>query len=210
MAGAGSPWYVSALWPFPHIFNIVQRPEKEKAPKPEAEATLDAIGNLTSFAACFRNFLLAYFCIYTLYDDEKSPYPAFGPGKTLRLSWMLPILIRNLVGTWVICGLWDWFLYFSPLKEKLAKFKVNQQYPSWSQFKHDAAYTTLASVIATGLEVLMCWGWANEYFSFTRYVSDAPVVTLIAALTTTHWRIPHFHLMHRMMVRIRGCSGVLA
>ena len=35
---------------------------------------------------------------------------------------MMPIVIRNLIGTLVICGFWDWLLYFSPLKSKFHKF----------------------------------------------------------------------------------------
>ena len=27
-------------------------------------------------------------------------------------------MTRNILGTWVVCGLWDWVLYFSPLKER--------------------------------------------------------------------------------------------
>ena len=79
-------------------------------------------------------------------------YPAFGPGKDFTLDWMLLIVARNLVATWIICGFWDWFLYFSPLQvrilliykisklfqAKLAKYKMNPQYPSFNQIKHDA------------------------------------------------------------------------
>ena len=43
-------------------------------------------------------------------------YPAFGPGKEFHLDWMALIVARNLIATWVICGFWDWFLYFSPLQ----------------------------------------------------------------------------------------------
>ena len=43
-------------------------------------------------------------------------YPAFGPGKDFTLDWMLLIVARNLLATWLICGFWDWFLYFSPLQ----------------------------------------------------------------------------------------------
>jgi len=38
---------------------------------------------------------------------------------------MWPLLARNILGTWLIAGLWDWFLYFGPLKEKLSKYKLN-------------------------------------------------------------------------------------
>ena len=54
------------------------------------------------------------------------------------------------MATLAICGFWDWFLYFSPLKEKLHKYKMNPVYPSMKQFRHDATYTTLASVWASG------------------------------------------------------------
>ena len=91
----------------------------------------------TAAIAGFRNFVLAYACIYMLYDEEN-PYPAFGPAKELKLSWMMPIIIRDLIATAVICGFWDWFLYFSPAKEKLHKYKINHIYPSMHQIKHDA------------------------------------------------------------------------
>ena len=45
-------------------------------------------------------------------------YPAFGPGKDFSMDWMLLIVARNLIAAWVICGFWDWFLYFSPLQVK--------------------------------------------------------------------------------------------
>ena len=48
-------------------------------------------------------------------------YPAFGPAVTWSWEWMWPILLRNVIGTWLICGGWDWLLYFSPLSKKLEK-----------------------------------------------------------------------------------------
>jgi len=38
---------------------------------------------------------------------------------------MWPLMARNLIGTMLLCGLWDWILYFSPLKDRLHDFKVN-------------------------------------------------------------------------------------
>ena len=43
---------------------------------------------------------------------------------TLRLDWILPMLMRNVLACWAICGFWDWFLYLSPWQKKLHKFKV--------------------------------------------------------------------------------------
>ena len=53
-----------------------------------------------------------------------SVYPAFGPAETWSWTWIWPILLRNIIGTWLICGGWDWLLYFSPLSEKLKKVLV--------------------------------------------------------------------------------------
>ena len=45
-------------------------------------------------------------------------------GETLQLNWIVPILTRNVLACWAICGFWDWFLYLSPWQKKLSKFKV--------------------------------------------------------------------------------------
>lgn len=45
-------------------------------------------------------------------------------GEKLSFDWIFSILMRNIVGTWIICGGWDWILYFSPISEKFKPFKV--------------------------------------------------------------------------------------
>ena len=71
---------------------------------------------LTACVAGLRNYGIACFLIYRIYDAEN-PYPGFSKrAKSYSLDWVLPILTRNLIGTLLICGFWDWFLYFSPLK----------------------------------------------------------------------------------------------
>ena len=91
------------------------------------------VGHLTSMAAATRSWALAYLCIFHLpqqFGQVGNPtrllwslvstliqvYPAFGPGKDFSMDWMLLIVGRNLIATWIICGFWDWFLYFSPLQ----------------------------------------------------------------------------------------------
>jgi len=107
--------------------------------------------------------------------------------------------LRNIIGTWLVCGLWDWFLYFSPFQEKLHKYKVNHVYPSMRQFRHDAFYTTLASCWAACIEIGLCHGWATGSIPMQRDLSETPVRNLLIALTITHWRMSHFHLIHRVM-----------
>ena len=149
--------------------------------------------------AATRSFGLAWLCIYYLPGLIGQEYPAFGPAKQLAWSWMWPILARNLVATWVICGFWDWFLYFSPLKDKLHKYKMNPVYPSMEQFKHDAFFTSLASCLAAVIEIVLCHYWATGQLLMQRNLSEAPVLNTFLALTVNHWRIPHFYITHRFM-----------
>ena len=76
---------------------------------------------------------------------------------------------------------------------------MNQKYPSMSQFKHDAFYTTLTSCWAACIEVLLCHMWAKGTLTMQHDLRDTPVRNIILALSITHLRIPHFHAMHRMM-----------
>ena len=98
------------------------KPNDEKVPPNVALGKLAFIDHMTAFCAALRSFTLAYLAIYGLYDGYD--YPAFGGGKNMEWSWMKPILLRNTIVTLVTCGFWDWFLYFSPLKDKLHKYKV--------------------------------------------------------------------------------------
>ena len=199
MAGAGAPFYMPAFWPFGNLAYTISKPNDEKPAVNKAMPYLDIWGHLTSMVAATRSFGLALLCIYYLPGLMGQEYPAFGPGRQLSWSWMWPILARNLVATWIICGFWDWFLYFSPMKDKLHKYKMNPVYPSMKQFKHDAFYTTLASCFAAVIEITLCHFWATGRLSMDRNLMDAPLWNAFLAITITHWRIPHFHLMHRAM-----------
>jgi len=150
-------------------------------------------------AAAARSWTLAYLCIYYLPQKFGMVYPAFGPAKEFTLDWTMHILARNLIATWVICGFWDWFLYFSPIQQKLHKYKMNPVYPSFAQIKHDALVTTSASCAAAGIEIILCHLWATGKLTLTTTMSDAPYLNLAMALLLTHYRIPHFHLIHRAM-----------
>jgi len=200
MAGAGQPWYMPLTWPLGHIGTAVSKPEEDKdIPKPSATPYLTLVGHLTSMAAATRSWALAYLCIFHLPQQFGQVYPAFGPGKEFHLDWMALIVARNLIATWVICGFWDWFLYFSPLQAKLAKYKMNPQYPSFNQIKHDAMVTTSASCCGAAVEILLCHLWAVNKLPAFQPLSEAPVMNLMFALLVTHYRIPHFHAMHRAM-----------
>jgi hypothetical protein len=146
-------------WPIGHVSSAISKTGNEKPPPLSATADLDMVGHATSFVAATRSFLFALGAIYGLYDGFD--YPAFGAAKTFAASWMIPILVRNLAATWLICGFWDWFLYFSPFAKKLAKYKFNPRYPSTRQMLHDASWTTCATLTGTALEIVLCHLWAT-------------------------------------------------
>ena len=165
------------------------------------------IGHLTSFAAAARSFAIAV-CIITVLHDEENPYPAYGPAREFKTEWILPLVFRNVLATWAICGFWDWFLYFSPLKEKLHKLKLNPKYPSFHQMKHDAFWTTMATLCASGIEIALCHLWATGRLSMSHDLWSP--TTLLWAITITHWRVPHFWVIHRSMHpwRVEGIPDV--
>merc|ERR1712113_1173563 len=117
---------------------------------------------------------------------------------------MWPIILRDLVATWLICGCWDFLLYFGfgfqSLKERLSKNKMNPKYPSNHQIAHDAIVTTMASLTGAAIEIMCCHFWCTGFFpKFNPDLMANPLWTGLWAITITHWRIPHFWLVHRMM-----------
>ena len=115
MAGAGQPWYMPGLWPVGHVTSALSRPDDEKAKEPSTKPIVDFKDAAATTTSGFRAFAVAYFCMFKLYNSEN-PYPGFGGAKVLHFDWMFPILLRNWIGTLLVCGFWDWFLYFSPLR----------------------------------------------------------------------------------------------
>lgn len=195
MAAAGAPWYMPLLWPFGHVYNVLNGKSISTERPALSDGGLDIWGHLTSFAAAARNFGLAYACVYYV----NAPYPAFGRAAVYEMSWMLPIIARNIAGAWLIAGTWDWLLYFSPLTTRLQPFKFNPKRPSTQQLLHDAFWTTTAVVSAAAIEIWLCHMWASGAIAFQHSLMDTPVQNMLWILFVTHWRIPHFHLMHRAM-----------
>ena len=56
-----------------------------------------------------------------------------------------------------------------------------------------------ASCFAACIEILLCHGWASGRLQLVTSLGEAPATNLVLALLLTHYRIPHFHLMHRAM-----------
>lgn len=200
MAGAGQPFYMPLTWPFGHLHSAITRSADDVAPTPKASPDLDLTGHLTSCFGAARSFAMAYACIYYVYGADAegaSLYPAFGAAAAgYEWSWIAPIVLRNVAAAWLICGCWDWFLYFSPLAAKLHKYKLNPKYPPTGQIAHDAAMTTLAVLTAAACEAYQCHQWAKGAVAFTPLWSAKSALWILG---TTHWRVPHFYFVHRGM-----------
>jgi sterol desaturase/sphingolipid hydroxylase (fatty acid hydroxylase superfamily) len=85
------------------------------------------------------------------------------------------------------------------MKDKLTKYKLYPQYPSWKQFQHDAFWTTTSVVFAACIEIGLCHLWASGRLPYQKDMWETPITNLAWILLITHWRIPHFYVMHRLM-----------
>jgi sterol desaturase/sphingolipid hydroxylase (fatty acid hydroxylase superfamily) len=188
------------IWPIPHLFTFfVTKPPPIKPKVISGALDNDITMHLSTCAAALRSCLQAYAAMYLLFDGESgsNAYPAFRQGLRFDIAWMLPILLRNLLAAWIICGFWDWYLYFSPMSRSLHKHKMTDLIPTTKQILHDAFHTTIATVCGSGVEVLMCYGWANGILPM--HNASVLWLTIVAGLLTTHWRVNHFYLVHRML-----------
>jgi hypothetical protein len=83
-------------------------------------------------------------------------------------------------------GVWDWLLYFSPLKERMSPYKFNKRYPKWGQIQRDIFWTFCATLLASVQEVLLMRWWCSGTFKSALF-GTAP-----AGETTVPWDIPFF------------------
>jgi len=69
-----------------------------------------------------------------------------------------------------------------------------------SQFRHDGFWTFHSVFYNTGFECFLLHRWANGtiegvYFNFW----EKTTYSLLILLSTSYWRIVHFHIIHRLM-----------
>lgn len=195
------------LWPLPNVAKAMadeSAAATTKSPeRKEVMPFLDVTGHIMVIMGSIRAFAIAYAVVYY---SSRSEYPVFGQASTLSMTWALPIVARNVLATWVICGFWDWFLYCSPLKEKLKPYKLNPVYPGTSQFVHDATYTTGATLIASLMEILYCYSVCQGWLTIDNSEPLDSWANLLWIMGTAHIRQPHFYSIHRVMHpwRLRG------
>ena len=65
---------------------------------------------------------------------------------------------------------------------------------------HDAFYSSIATFCASAIEIVLCYGWANDYIHIRhRNLSDNIILYIVMAIGISHMRKPHFYITHRVM-----------
>merc|ERR1711962_1641904 len=91
---------------------------------PPAKPFGDLLDHLRTCLGSIRSFLVAYVIVFYIHGDD---YPAFGAATTLSWSWMWPLLVRNILSAWAVCGFWDWLMYLSPLAARCQVVKLRER-----------------------------------------------------------------------------------
>lgn len=192
-------FYSLGTWPMDHILSLFGIEKLSPGTRFEPPPAIPFGGVKEHLSCCLgslRSFLIAMFVIYFVHDD----YFELIDGKKLQLadfSWQWPIFLRNLIGCWIICGGWDYFLYFSSFAEMMRPYKIYDKYPTMKQFRHDAFWTTIGTVCASLLEISYLYLSSNQFYS-VNLRTQLQTTDLIWIFFGTHIREPHDYFRHRL------------
>merc|ERR1719427_2177807 len=107
------------LFPLPNLLATAKLTPSSSKPAPQPILpTLGVADYVALVATSVRASALAYMVVFLV----SPSYPGLLGGRALGplASWAPALLARNLAATWAVCGLWDWILYLSPLRDRLA------------------------------------------------------------------------------------------
>jgi len=115
-------------------------------------------------------------------------------------GWVARIALRDLLLMVIVCGGWNWVEYCSPLKERLAPWKINSSYPDNAQMRRDMFWTTSATLLATVQEVMLMRWWAGGYFKGALFGSptaeeSVPVSTFFGTKETAIYSTPEMPMV---------------
>lgn len=193
MSSNGAFWPVGNLWLMKTLPADHKPSDEYKQLQPHQRSVKDVFNTVIGLTP---KILLAW----ALLPSFMAPL-ASGAAAHISLSWMLPIVLRDLAGSFAICFLWEYVLYQSPLRSKLHKYKMNAEYPRPAQIRHDQFHTFFCVLCASAIEITTMHLYATGRFAggMTAFFGVAVASNLAWVLTTTYWRLTHFWLVHRMM-----------
>ena len=122
-------------WPLRNIYNMATVDPKEDPAKHDLKGSFSG-GELQPYhaptdylavqASTLPKIGIAVLCyVYTVDMEAAAAGYDFSVG-----GWMAKVLFRDLFLMLAVAGVWDWILYFSPLKDRLSPYKFNSKYPS--------------------------------------------------------------------------------
>ena len=94
-------------------------------------------------------------------------------------GWVAKVFLRDLFLMVAIAGVWDYLLYFSPLKQRLAPYKFNSAYPQTSQLARDIFWTLSATLLGSVQEVVLMRWWASGQFKAALFGTPPPAETFV-------------------------------
>ena len=158
-----------AAWPWRNVYNMANANPKGDGQKRSVSGDfsggkLKPTHGLADYVAVQPGSLpkirIAILCWQYTVDIEGAP-----KGYDWSLDgWVMQIVLRDLFLMIAVAGIWDYILYFSPLKDRLRPYKFNSKYPPLSQIKRDAFWTFSATLLASAQEVLLMRWWAGGNF----------------------------------------------
>ena len=122
-----APLVGNLSWPVAHFLALAGVDHKMTVLKPEPAVPFSNFaGHFNATQNALRAFFLACFTIYWIHGGEDGyGYPAYGRAATWEISWMWPILVRNLIGCYAVCAGWDYVLLYSSLKPYFQPYKLS-------------------------------------------------------------------------------------
>ena len=149
-------------------------------------------------------FIVAYFS-YQYTFPMKEAAKNFALDKP-TVSWMLKILLRNLLLEIVLIGGWHWYLYERKTKQSkvLASIKFNKknQYERPENLRREKLFTTLGFLMSTLYEIVVIRLWSTNNSWIKPYYTDFfqyPMWSIFHLLIIGYWRDLHFYFCHRFM-----------
>jgi hypothetical protein len=115
------PWFAPIFWPLANLLAFLRivysncDSDHHQKHNLEAYPFFSLRDHATALAGSMRSFIIAAFCVYVLHGgtDPAHGYPAFGRASKLASGWIIPLFARNIIGTWLIAGAWDWCVELS-------------------------------------------------------------------------------------------------
>eukprot|EP01052_Picozoa_sp_SAG31_P031489 SAG31_NODE_3342_length_4383_cov_5.306723_2_plen_223_part_00 len=172
-------------WPLRNFYNMAtadpnEDPERHSLKGEFSGGPLQPVHGLVDYVAVQASSLpkigIAIICyLYTVDMEAASKGFDFTPG-----GWVAKVVLRDLFLMVAVAGVWDWVLYFSPLKARLEPYKFTKAYPPMSQLQRDIFWTFSATLLASCQEVLLMRWWAGGALFRTQiWDTDFPIISNI-------------------------------